>query len=99
MSKEQIQQRLFEIEEQVREINERLKRLEDRNPVFKVPSEVDVCDYFVLKGSDFTQAANFFNFYQSKNWMVGKSKMKDWKAAARNWISKQPKKKNTIFDL
>lgn len=27
----------------------------------------------------------FFDFYQSKGWMVGKNKMKDWKAAARNW--------------
>lgn len=27
----------------------------------------------------------FRDFYQSKNWMVGKNKMKDWKAAFRNW--------------
>lgn len=27
----------------------------------------------------------FFDFYESKDWMVGKNKMKDWKAAARNW--------------
>lgn len=27
----------------------------------------------------------FIDFYQSKNWMVGKTKMKDWRAAARNW--------------
>ena len=27
----------------------------------------------------------FIDHYQSNNWMVGKSKMKDWKAAARNW--------------
>lgn len=40
----------------------------------------------------FTQASNlnlnpdhFFDFYESKDWMIGKNKMKDWKAAARNW--------------
>lgn len=27
----------------------------------------------------------FVDFYQSKGWMVGKDKMKDWKAAVRNW--------------
>lgn len=27
----------------------------------------------------------FFDFYTSKGWMVGKNKMKDWKAAVRNW--------------
>jgi len=30
-------------------------------------------------------AQAFFDFYESKGWMVGKNKMKDWKAAARNW--------------
>lgn len=40
----------------------------------------------------FTQASNlnlnpdhFFDFYESKDWMIGRNKMKDWKAAARNW--------------
>lgn len=27
----------------------------------------------------------FFDYYESKGWVVGKSKMKDWKAAVRNW--------------
>ena len=36
----------------------------------------------------------FIDFYQSKNWMVGKNKMKDWKAAVRNWESRD-KKSNT----
>lgn len=30
-------------------------------------------------------AERFINFYSSKGWMVGKNKMKDWKAAVRNW--------------
>ena len=28
------------------------------------------------------------NFYQSKDWYVGKNKMKDWKAAVRTWENK-----------
>jgi len=28
---------------------------------------------------------NFVNFYESKGWMVGKTKMKDWRAAVRTW--------------
>ena len=27
----------------------------------------------------------WFDFYQAKGWMVGKNKMKDWKAAVRTW--------------
>jgi hypothetical protein len=31
---------------------------------------------------------SFFDFYESKGWMVGSSPMKDWKAAVRTWESK-----------
>ena len=27
----------------------------------------------------------FIDFYETKGWMVGKNKMKDWKAAVRTW--------------
>lgn len=27
----------------------------------------------------------FFDFYESKGWMIGKNKMKDWKSAVRTW--------------
>ena len=34
-------------------------------------------------------ADRFVDFYESKNWYVGKNKMKDWKAAVRNWARSQ----------
>ena len=37
------------------------------------------------------------DFYESKGWMVGRSKMKDWKAAARNWAARD-KKENLPFE-
>lgn len=30
-------------------------------------------------------AERFFDYYESNGWMVGKTKMKDWKAAFRSW--------------
>lgn len=30
-------------------------------------------------------AEEFFDFYESKGWYVGKNKMKDWKACVRTW--------------
>jgi len=29
---------------------------------------------------------NFYDFYESKGWVVGKVKMKDWKSCVRNWV-------------
>lgn len=49
-------------------------------------------------------AERFLDFYESKGWMVGKNKMKDWKAAVRNWerSSKQetkPAKQNQFHNF
>ena len=33
----------------------------------------------------------FINFYESKGWVVGKTKMKDWKAAVRTWETREKK--------
>jgi hypothetical protein len=56
---------------------------------FKAPDPQDISAYFIERGCvDLSQPEKFFNFYSSKGWMVGKSKMKDWKAAARNWIAR-----------
>lgn len=33
------------------------------------------------------EADKFFNFYESKGWMVGKNKMKIWKASVNTWLS------------
>ena len=34
----------------------------------------------------------FYDFYESKDWYVGKNKMKDWKACVRTWEQRQPKR-------
>jgi hypothetical protein len=31
------------------------------------------------------QAEKFFNFYEAKGWMVGKNKIKKWKACVNTW--------------
>jgi len=38
-------------------------------------------------------AAEFVDFYESKGWVVGKSPMKDWKAAVRTWVRKEREEK------
>lgn len=45
----------------------------------------------------------FVDFYESKGWMIGKNKMKDWKSAVRTWERKdkespKPKNKFNNFD-
>ena len=37
----------------------------------------------------------FIDFYASKGWMIGKNKMKDWKACVRNWVRSQRQESTT----
>jgi len=51
------------------------------------PNYEELQNYFTEKSSTIQEAEKFFNYYTSKGWLVGgKSKMKDWKASANNWI-------------
>ncbi|SDX74517.1 hypothetical protein [Flavobacterium degerlachei] len=51
------------------------------------PSLEMILEYFSFKESSQMEANKFFNYYSSIGWLIGgKTKMKDWKAAARNWM-------------
>ena len=60
---------------------------------FAPPTYEDVQEYCSSSGLN-VDAYKFVDFYASKNWLVGKSKMKDWKAAARNWSRSDIRKGN-----
>tara|TARA_B110000211_G_C14017235_1_gene525923 strand:+ start:386 stop:1006 length:621 start_codon:yes stop_codon:yes gene_type:complete len=61
------------------------------NKLFTIPtiSEVEV---YCLERKNNIEAESFINFYDSKGWMVGKNKMKDWRACIRTWEMREKKK-------
>lgn len=43
--------------------------------------------------------SRWYDFYTAKDWMIGRNKMKDWKAAVRTWEDKeQPKPKGLTIE-
>jgi hypothetical protein len=67
------------------------KNLENTIP----PELSNVIVFFKEKKTTQIDAEKFYNHFQSNGWLVGgKSKMKDWKAAARNWILNSEKFKS-----
>jgi hypothetical protein len=58
---------------------------------FKKPTLDDVKNYCILRKNNIDAEA-FIDFYESKNWYVGKNKMKDWKACIRTWERRETKK-------
>lgn len=65
---------------------------------FQKPSLEEIRSYCLERGNK-VDPEQFFNFYESKGWMVGKSPMKDWRAAIRTWEKREkeiaPRKRET----
>lgn len=55
---------------------------------FRPPTLEEVADYCRECDSSI-DPQRFLDYYASVGWMVGKAKMKDWKAAVRNWARRQ----------
>lgn len=70
---------------------------ESEKPVskkFVPPTEAEVREYCEQRKNG-VDAEAFVNFYESKGWMIGKNKMKDWKAAVRTWERNRGSKGNS----
>jgi hypothetical protein len=52
--------------------------------IFKKPKVNEIKDYCDERNNGL-DAEKFFDYYESKGWLVGKSPMKDWKACVRTW--------------
>lgn len=84
-----------EIKELKEEINKLRKEKEELANASKkkaksfVPPTVEEVSSFVREQGFHFDAVAFVNFYESKGWLVGKNKMKDWKAACRTWERKR----------
>lgn len=55
---------------------------------FTPPSIEEVAAYCQSRQNGIDPQA-FMNYYEAVGWMVGKSKMKDWRAAVRNWETRR----------
>ena len=67
-----------------RDIDRDKKILSKDKRNFKKPSIKKIRQYCIDR-KNVIDPEQFFDFYESKGWMVGKNKMKDWKACVRTW--------------
>jgi hypothetical protein len=51
---------------------------------FKIPLIEEIKAYCLERKNNISPE-RFFDHYQANGWMIGKSKMKDWKASVRTW--------------
>ena len=62
---------------------------------FIPPTVEEVREYCLERGNN-VDAQCFVDFYSSKGWYVGKSKMKDWKASVRTWEKRRQVDSNNL---
>ena len=60
--------------------------------VFEPPTAYDVEQYCIEKSYFYVFPEEFVSFYGSKNWMVGKNKMTNWRQAVAGWNSRSQKR-------
>jgi len=70
-------------------VNDNVKGIKKATTKFIKPSAEEIKAYCSEKKINIDEN-NFLDHYESNGWMVGKVKMKDWKATARKWGRSAP---------
>lgn len=74
----------------IKEVKQLKEVKEKSNGRFTPPSFDEVSEYCKQRNNG-VNPGSFIDFYESKGWMIGKNKMKDWKAAVRTWEKRDGK--------
>ena len=69
------------------------KSKKGRNKIFVPPTLEEVQSYMDEIGETRFSAERFWNYYEAKGWVLGRSKMRFWKLVLDNWVVGENKKR------
>lgn len=69
--------------------SENSKKNTSREPVFTTPTLDEVQAYMDEIGEHRFTAVKFWNYYEAKGWVLGKSRMVFWKRVLDNWSNRE----------
>ena len=86
-------------------VNPLVKKLKDNTTIVntnitysnKKPSIEEIKDY-CLERNNGIDAEQFYHFYESKDWKIGKEKMKSWKSCIITWEKRKQKTTTSKID-
>lgn len=85
----------LEIEKELEiELDSSAKSTTIKRKRFEKPSISDIKQYCMERNNNIN-ANQFYDYYESNGWKVGKNSMKDWKAAVRTWERSEYRKSNS----
>ena len=93
-------QLVYQMDTQVRLGKDSIGKVNKKEVKRFVKPTIDEIKDYCLERKNGINANAFYDFYEAKDWMVGKNKMKDWKACVRTWEqrNKEEKKSSKDFD-
>lgn len=83
-----------EIDREKEDISYEISKKE--SPKRFVKPTVDEVQAYITENNFIVDAQKFIDYYESNGWIVGKTKMKDWKAAVRGWERREQEKFRNI---
>ena len=89
-----------------KEIHSSAKSTTTKRKRFEKPTLSQITQYCLERNNN-VNAEQFYDYYESNGWKVGKNAMKDWKACVRTWerngydkpIKKKNNKQDTLNDM
>ena len=76
-----------------KEIHSSAKNTTTKRKRFEKPTLSQITQYCLERNNN-VNAEQFYDYYESNGWKVGKNAMKDWKAAVRTWERSEYRKSN-----
>jgi len=96
----------LDIENKAQLNNKELNNKELSNKEYKekakrkfIKPTLEEINQYCLERNNGINAEAFYDFYESKDWYVGKNKMKDWKACVRTWERREDTKTKPRFQI
>ncbi len=71
----------------------------DVNKKNKGVPQIEEVKAYCLERNNKVDYQKWFNFYEAKGWMIGKNKMRDWRAAVRTWENNTEKTEDKFDKL
>jgi hypothetical protein len=56
-----------------------------------IPPTTDMISKYCIERKNGIDSKRFFDYYESRGWLIGKNKMKNWQAAIRTWENNNTK--------
>ena len=89
----------YQMETQVRLGKDSIGKVNNKEGKKFVKPTIEEIQEYCLERKNGINANAFYDFYESKDWMVGKNKMKNWKACIRTWEQRDKKEKQSSTDF